>query len=66
MKVSVTIDVGDDYRAAVRARIGETGKATRGDVADHFASVLRADIEELMHEYANFLKYEFGDEGGRR
>lgn len=52
MKVNLgTIEVDDDYRRAIRAHFGKTGKATRKEVKNFYQALADADMEGIVHDW---------------
>ena len=51
VRVCYTVDVTDDYRRAIRNRFGQTGKATRSEVAEFLRQNGGSLDDDLMFEY---------------
>jgi DNA-binding PadR family transcriptional regulator len=56
VRVSYAVDVGVEYRKALRYRYGQKGKATREEVKQHFeqhGGTLDDDLMQAWHERAD-------------
>lgn len=53
MKVRLgTIEIDDEERRAIRAYYGQRGLATRADVRAFFIAMAEADLETIVHDFA--------------
>jgi hypothetical protein len=53
MRVRFTMMLSDDYRRAIRHRVGHKGKATRTEVILHVEQMVQADMEDMVYHYQN-------------
>jgi hypothetical protein len=60
MVVKLRIEVPDDYRKAIRHRLGDGGKATRKDVARHISMLIHADVVDACHEWRKYTSHRRG------
>lgn len=56
MKVRITFEANDEYRAAINHFYGKTGKASRQDVVAWFDAIGHSSDDDIIQEYRAALE----------